>query len=328
MAAISAKTAAAAASVPVSAVPAGRTRQDLARLDDRELLGIVGSHPRSSERRAAACDLLVSRYRSVVWSCVQRYSHRGPEPAEDLMQVGYVGLLKAINNFDPALGPALASYARPCIIGEIKRHFRDKRWQVHVNRSLQELVLEFREATRCLTQQLGHMPSDAELASHLEVGEADIRDARRAELVLQPTSLDEPAGGQAGAASLADLLGQDDPRMEHMLGMQAVATHWGELPLREQKILVMRFYGDMTQAQVGQQLGISQMHVSRLLAHALGYLRPRLLGLPERASDVVTETASGIDFTGAAARPRPARGASAASVPPAGRPSGLRAGAT
>ena len=144
--------------------------------------------------------------------------------------------------------------------------------------------------------------------------DADIRDARRAELVLQHWSLDAPLGGRLGAASLGDLLGEEDPQVEHMLGMRAVATHWQELPCREQKILVMRFCGDMTQSQVGQQLGISQMHVSRLLAHALGYLRPRLLGLPERASGAGPAAAPGADLTGAAHR-RGASGGPPASVP-------------
>jgi RNA polymerase sigma-B factor len=319
MAPNSLRASSAAESVQVLPAPAGRICRGLAGLDDRELLEVVRSFPRSSERRAAACDLLVARYRNLVWSCVQRYWRGGPEPAEDLMQVGQVGLLKAINNFDPVFGASLAAYAWPCITGEIKRHFRDKRWQVHVERSLQELVLKVREATGRLTQQLGHMPADAELASHLGVSDADIRDARRAELVLQPRSLDEPLGGQAGAASLADLLGEEDPQLEQMLSMQAVATHWRELPAREQKILAMRFYGDMTQAQVGQQLGISQMHVSRLLAHALGYLRPRLLGLPERASDLGLDAAPGTDLNGAA--PHPHRtGDASATGPAAARP--------
>jgi RNA polymerase sigma-B factor len=322
MTVISSKTAPAAGPAGVLLAPARRILQDLGGLDDRELLGIVGSLPRSSERRAAACDLLVGRYRNMVLSCVQRY-RRSSEPAEDLMQVGYVGLLKAINNFDPAFGRSLAAYAWPCITGEIKRHFRDKSWLVHVQRPMKELVLEVREAARQLTQQLGHLPADAELASHLGVSDADIRDARRAELVLQPRSLDELLGSQPGAESLADLLGGEDPQMEHMLGMQTVATHWGELPAREQKILLLRFYGDMTQAQVGQQLGISQMHVSRLLAHALGYLRPRLLGLPERPSNVAPGAAPGLHLTGAAAHRRPAPHKSPASVPAAARPGDL-----
>ena len=129
--------------VPTPPAPAGWTRQELAELDDRELLGIAGSLPRFSQRRMAACELLVGRYRYLVWSCVLRYN-RGPEPAEDLMQVGYVGLVAAINNFDPAVGCSLATYARSHINGEIKRYFRDKRWQVHVVRSVKELAMQAR----------------------------------------------------------------------------------------------------------------------------------------------------------------------------------------
>jgi RNA polymerase sigma-B factor len=260
--------------------PTAGTLADLAGLDDQELLRIVRSQPPASARRAAACELLVSRHRHLVRSCVQRYK-RSPEPAEDLTQVGYVGLLKAINNFDPEVGGSLAAYAQPCISGEIKRHFRDKRWQVHVERSMQELVLQVREATRQLTQQLGHQPADGELAGHLGISDDDLREARRADMVFQPASLDAPLAAGADATSLADVLGEEDPEVEHTLDMESVAAHWGELPRREQKILLLRFYGDMTQAEIGQQLGISQMHVSRLLAHALGHLRQRLLGPDE-----------------------------------------------
>ena len=194
------------------------------------------------------------------------------------MQVGYVGLMKAISRFDPAVGGNLAAYAQVCISGEIKRHFRDKCWPVHVNRSVQELVLEAREAACQLTQDLGRVPADSEMARHLRVTSADLREARQAEIAYRPSSLDAPMAGQPGTVTLADVLGEEDPGMEHMLGMQAVAAHWGELPPREQKILLMRFHDDMTQAQIGQQLGISQMHVSRLSSHALGYLRQRVLG--------------------------------------------------
>jgi RNA polymerase sigma-B factor len=256
--------------------PTSRALAELAGLDDRELLRIVRSQPLASAQRAAACELLVARHRSLVRSCVQRYRH-SPEPAEDLMQVGYVGLLKAINNFDPDLGGSLAAYAQPCVSGEIKRHFRDKRWQVHVERSMQELVLRVREATKQLTQQLGHQPADEELTGHLGISDADLREARRADLVFQPASLDAPVGNRPDAATLADVLGEEDREVEHTLDMESVAAHWNELPRREQKILLLRFYGDMTQAEIGQQLGISQMHVSRLLAHALSHLRKRLL---------------------------------------------------
>ena len=266
--------------VPTPPAPAGSTRQEFAQLDDRELLGIAGSLPRFCQRRMAACELLVVRYRYLVWSCVQRYN-RGPEPAEDLLQVGYVGLVAAINNFDPAVGCSLATYARSLINGEIKRYFRDRRWQVHVVRPVKELVLQARTETWQLAQELGRMPTESDLAASLGVSGHDLRNAQLAEMAFEPSSLDAPLSGQPGTALLADLLGEEDPQLDHMLDMQAVAMHWGELSPHEQKILLMRFYGGMTQDKIGQQLGISQIQVSRLLGRALGYLRPRLLGLDE-----------------------------------------------
>jgi len=225
----------------------------------------------------------VTRYRWLVRSCVRRYL-RSPESAEDLMQVGYVGLLKAIVNFDPAVCGSLAAYARPCISGELKRHFRDKRWQVHVGRPVKELMLQAREATWQLAQELGRTPAESDMARHLGVSTDALRHARQAELALQPSSLDAPLAGQPGVRTLADLLGREDPRVEHMLGMHAVAAHWGELPPREQKILLMDFYDGMPQTEIGRRLGISQVHVSRLRARALGYLRSRLLDPEEQAS--------------------------------------------
>jgi RNA polymerase sigma factor (sigma-70 family) len=166
--------------------------KDLAGLDDRELLDIVRVTPQASARRTVACELLVSRHQSLVRSCVRRYLS-SPEPAEDLMQVGYVGLLKAIGNFDPAAGCSLATYARPCISGELKRHFRDKRWQVRVKRPVQELVLEVRKATWRLAQELGRTPAESDMTRHLGVSGDDLRQARRAELAFWPYSLDAPA---------------------------------------------------------------------------------------------------------------------------------------
>jgi RNA polymerase sigma-B factor len=266
--------------VPTSPASAGWPRRELAELDDRELLGIAGPLPRSGQRRMAACELLVVRYRYLVRSCVQRYN-RGPEPAEDLLQVGYVGLVAAINNFDPAVGCSLATYARWHIDGEIKRYFRDKRWQVHVVRPVKELVAQARTATWRLAQELGRTPTESDLAASLGVSGHDLRNAQLAEMAFEMFSLDAPLYGQSGTGLLADLLGEEDPQMDHMLDMQAVATHWGELSSHQQKVLLMRFYGGMTQDKIGQQLGISQIQVSRLLGGALGYLRPRLLGLDE-----------------------------------------------
>jgi RNA polymerase sigma-B factor len=248
---------------------------DLEGFDDGRLLQIVHSLPRDNSLRELACEVLVLRYQSLVQSCVVPFRNT-PESQEELMQVGYVGLLKAIKNFDPAVGSTLAGYAQPCISGEIKRHFRDRRWHVRVKRSLQELRLELRTATGELTSKLGRAPTHDELAKHVRVPVADVQEAVRAEVAFRALSLDSPTVGEDGSATMADQLGDDDPRLEHLLDMQAVWTHWSELPGRLQQILLMRFYGNMTQAEIGQQLRISQMHVSRLLAEALGYLREHL----------------------------------------------------
>jgi RNA polymerase sigma-B factor len=251
--------------------------------DDGELLELVHTLPRRSSEREAACETLVLRYDSLVRSCARRYRD-SPEPEEELMQVGYVGLLKAINNFDPDVGGNLAAYAQPCISGEIKRHFRDKRWQVHVKRPVQERLLEMRNARAVLTQDLGHPPNDSELASHLNVTSDEIREADQADMVFHPHSLDAPVFAEGEAVTLGDLLGEEDPRVERTLDMEAVSAHWNDLAEREQHILAMRFYGNMTQAEIGERLGVSQMHVSRLLNRALGYLRECLVDSEQRVS--------------------------------------------
>lgn len=260
--------------------PALGCRAELAGLPDDELLIRFRAMARDSYERSVACEILVERYERLVRSCVRQY--RGsPEPVEDLMQVGYVGLLKAINNYDPAFGSGLSAYAAPCISGEIKRHFRDKRWQVHVRRSAQELLLELRKATESLTGSLNRTPTDEELIKQLGCTPEDLLEARQADLVFSAYSLDAPLSDRDDPAMLADVLGGEDTEMEHTLDMEALSTHWDELPEREQRILVMRFYGNLTQAEIGTRLGISQMHVSRLLSRALNHLRSRLLDTPE-----------------------------------------------
>jgi RNA polymerase sigma-B factor len=235
--------------------------------------------PAGSPERSQVCELLVERYRGLVRSCVRPYRN-SPEPLDDLMQVGFLGLMKAINGYDPSFGRSLVAYAHPCITGELKRHFRDKRWQVHVDRPVQERLLRLRRVEAELVQESGHEPSDAELAARLECTETQVREARQAADLMSPASLDAPLGDRTDALSLADSLGEEDRAMEHLLSMQALSAHWPELPVREQRILLMRFYGDMTQADIGQALGISQMHVSRLLARALDYLRERVVAQP------------------------------------------------
>ena len=252
------------------------TRAELSELDDDRLLALFRASPAGSAQRADACEILVARHAKLVRSCVRQYLG-SPEPAEDLMQAGYVGLLKAINNFDPAFGGSLPGYALPCVTGEIKRHFRDKRWQVHVRRAAQERMLEVRKATENLMHELGRVPSDEEVAERLGVSLADVAEAREADMVFTAYSLDAPVSDGEDSALLRDLLGADDEAIELTVDMAAVEAHWAELPERERRILTMRFYGNLTQAEIGERLGISQMHVSRLMSRALSHLRTRLL---------------------------------------------------
>jgi RNA polymerase sigma-B factor len=245
---------------------------------DAELLRTVQSQPGEDSRRDAACAMLVGRYSSIVRSCVRRYP-RYPEP-EDLMQVGYVGLLKAINNFDPAIGSSLAAYAQPCVSGEIKRYFRDKRWQLRVQRHDQELRLAIRAAAAELTQQLARVPADREIAGHLGVPESEIAAAQAATRAFEAASLNASISAEDEGGQVGDLIGIEDPDLGLAVDMAAVWKHCDELPYREQRLLMMRFYGNMTQAQIGKQLGISQMHVCRLLDHALTYLREKLADDP------------------------------------------------
>ncbi len=251
-------------------------------LPDNVLLARLRRLPRGSAEREAVCEILVTRYAGLVRSCVRRY-RRSPEPAEDLLQVGYVGLLKAINNFDPGCGESLGAYAQPCVSGEIKRHFRDRRWQLRVRRQDQELLLEMRPAEEALTQQLGRVPDDGELSRRLGVPEEDVRGARQAHYAFSTYSLDAPLSQRDDPALLADILGDDDPAITHAVDIEAVYAHMDELPEREQRILMLRFYGNLTQSQIGARLGISQMHVSRLLDRGLAYLRARITNQAETA---------------------------------------------
>jgi RNA polymerase sigma-B factor len=249
----------------------------LEKLPDSDLLARCRAYERKSKEWAAACDVLVRRYTPLVRACVRQYRD-SPEPTEDLMQVGYLGLLKAIRNYDPAFGNGLRAYAVPCVTGELKRHFRDKRWQVKVTRPIQELLLEMRGAVEDLTHELGRLPDDGELAGRLGVTAEEVREASQAAGGFSVLSLNAPTEGDDEMSELGDLLGGEDAGFGQAVDMAAVAEHWDALPRREQRILIMRFYGNHTQAEVAAELGISQMHVSRLQDRALGRLRDLLLG--------------------------------------------------
>jgi RNA polymerase sigma-B factor len=244
--------------------------------EDADLITLVQARPPGDSDREAASEELIRRYRSLVHSCALRYAPN-QQVQEDLVQAGYLGLLSAINNFDPGIGGRLVAYARPCILGEIKRYFRDKRWPVRVLRSSQELRAQVLRTESQLTQQLSRTPSDQELADQSRLSLAEVREGRRADQAFQTLSLDAPLSNDTDAGTLAEVIGAEDAELQTATDMDAV---WGVvdgLPEREQQLLVMRYYGNMTQSEIGERLGISQMHVSRLLAHALGYLREQVI---------------------------------------------------
>ena len=205
-----------------------------------------------------------------------RFRNRG-EPFDDLAQVANLALIKATDGFDPFRGVSFSSYAVPFIAGELKRHFRDKTWHVRVPRRLQELSLQINRATDELTQQLGRSPTVADLARHLDIGEEETIEALEAAGAYHSLSLDAPAGGEEGASTLGDLIGTDDAELAGVDARVALPPLLATLPSREQRILAMRFFGNMTQSQIAAELGISQMHVSRLITKALTTLRHALM---------------------------------------------------
>jgi RNA polymerase sigma-B factor len=204
----------------------------------------------------------------------RRYVGRG-EPAEDLEQVARLGLVNSVDRYDPDRG-SFTAFALVTISGEIKRHFRDRTWGVHVPRRLQDLTLEISHATVVLTNVLTHRPSTAELAAHLGLPEDLVAEAIGSAAGHSPTSLNAPVGGDR-SVEVGDQLGGVDPDLDAVDDRLTVSHLLLRLPERERRMLAMRFYGSNTQAEIAAELGISQMHVSRLLSRALAWLRTALL---------------------------------------------------
>ncbi|MHA6759146.1 RNA polymerase sigma factor SigF [Streptacidiphilus sp. PAMC 29251] len=199
------------------------------------------------------------------------------EPMEDIVQVGTIGLIKAIDRFDPEREVEFPTFAMPTILGEIKRFFRDTSWAVHVPRRLQELRLQLARSGDELSQKLDRAPSVAELAAHLNLTEEEVCEGLTASNAYSVSSLDAQPSEDDTEGSFADRVGCIDPGMEGIENLESLKPLIAQLSERERTILSLRFVAEMTQSQIGAELGVSQMHVSRLLARALGKLRAHLL---------------------------------------------------
>ena len=217
----------------------------------------------------AAREQLVERFLPLARDLAARYTYTD-EPFDDLLQVASLGLIKAIDRFEPGRGTKFTSYAAPTILGELKRHFRDKGWSLRVPRDLQERALAVGRATEVVSKELGRSPNVREVAKHLGCPVEQVLEAREAAASYEASSLDAPAArddGESGA--LVDTLGGEDSAYELVEDREAIARSWQELPDVERSALELRFMHDLTQREIGERIGYSQMHVSRLLRRAL-----------------------------------------------------------
>ena len=232
--------------------------------------------PAGDPEYEALREYVIGEYMSYARYIAGKFRQRG-ESQLDLEQVAYVGLVKAVDNFDPDFGAAFLTYATPMIAGEVRRHFRDTTWDVHVPRRVQENALAVRAAERELTQQLGRPPSAAEIAKHLELSADEVAEAYEASVAHHAASLDVPVAMSDGdGASMGELMGDEDPGFELVVNREALKPLLAELGTRDKKILLMRFFRNMTQSQIADELGVSQMQVSRLLSQILRGLRERV----------------------------------------------------
>jgi len=242
----------------------------------RELFGALAKLPEDDPQRQRVRDELVEMHLPLVEYLARRFRNRG-EPLDDLVQVATIGLIKSVDRFDLERGVEFSTYATPTIVGEIKRHFRDKGWAIRVPRRLQELKLSLAKATSELSQKNGRAPTVAELAQHLEMSEEDVLEGLESANAYSAVSLDAPDTGDDDSPAVADSLGATDDSLEGVEYRESLKPLLEKLPPREKKILLLRFFGNMTQSQIAAELGISQMHVSRLLARTLAQLRVGLL---------------------------------------------------
>jgi RNA polymerase sigma-B factor len=243
--------------------PGGGTRED------RRLL--IRLH---EEGDASAREELVERFLPLARQLARRYQ-RHNEPLDDLMQVASMGLVKAIDRFDPSRGTAFSTYAVPTILGELKRYFRDSGWAVHVPRGMQERVMKLDQASQELHRKLGRSPSASELADELRLTSEEVLEAMEASSAYDAISLEEQRGSERDSQepTYADSLGMEEERYELVEYGATIAPTMKALSERERLILHLRFVEDLTQSEIADRIGVSQMHVSRLIRRALARLR-------------------------------------------------------
>ncbi|MFR9801466.1 RNA polymerase sigma factor SigF [Pseudonocardia sp. RS010] len=234
-----------------------------------KFVALPADHPDRDALRAE----LVTGHLPVVQHIARRFANRG-EPVDDLEQAGTVGLINAVDRFEPDRGVDFLSYAIPTITGEVRRHFRDRTWAMRVPRRLKEMQSSINGAVGPLSQELGRAPRPSEIAERLGISTEEVLEGLDAQQAYRGPSLDELVAG--ADSPLADTLGEADAELDKVEYRQTLAPLLDELPERERTILVLRFFGNRTQTQIADHVGISQMHVSRLLARTLAQLRRRM----------------------------------------------------
>ncbi len=238
--------------------------------------GVSSGDPERSEELFArlpdpeARDELAALYQPLAEYLARRFYGRG-EPLEDLIQVANIGLIKAIDRFDTERGVKFSTYATATVVGELKRHFRDKGWALRVPRRLQEAGMSVGRAVTDLSQELGRSPTVKEIAVRTGLSEEEVLEAMETAQAYTAASLDAPTDEEGGTEG--DRLGEEEEAFELLEGWTSVAPAIRELPRRERTILYLRFFRGLTQTQIADELGISQMHVSRLLSRTLEELR-------------------------------------------------------
>jgi len=236
-----------------------------------ELIDAMAALPVGHPARPALREQAIEAWLPMAKRLARRYAGRG-EPLDDLLQTATIGLIKAVDRYEPERGDGFAGYAIPTILGEVRRHFRDYGWVIRVPRRLQEMRQAINDATGVLTRTLGRSPTVADIAAHLRVSEEEVLEGLEGARAYSAISLSVPVGAD-GLAELGDTLGGEDHGYELAEANLAVGPALARLSERQRRIVTMRFYGNLTQSQIAEEIGVSQMHVSRLLTAALAQLR-------------------------------------------------------